>query len=809
MNAQAMLNPRRNSALNQIATESTARGSWPVTIGLIAMFAAGIALATPVVTTNGWYLPTLMTAAVALVVAQAIRQLTGNGALAILGGFVGMCIALVVVASPAELTDAIVIVGIRLAEFAQQLASDQPPFRESVAVTTALAAASGILALIADAFALTWQRTLLAPLAVLPYAIAPTVLGLPAAPFWQWIAMAAALVVLLYLGNRFIQRGDDEARTALGFTADGRRFGGVTGALTMGAASLASIALVAAFLPPSSGALWNVIGGGQALSTTRVNPIIDLGDDLRRGTPTEVLRYATSIPEGKLPYLSLTTLTELNAGSEWQPAEFQGTPISGTGTLPRPQSIERATNLQAVNYHIVMDSGVSPYLPKIGVPTSVTGVTGNYSRDERSGDIREQQEEALAQSFQSESVLALPSNEEIAAATAEVPEELRPYLELPDEPAIDKIRDTVNEIVDPNATPFQQALQLQQWMTGGAFTYSEYAPVSGGYDGTSLDVVAKFLDYRSGYCVHFASAMAVMSRLLNIPSRIQVGFTPGTPQSVNDLGQTVYAVTTDDLHAWTEVWLPGYGWVPLESTPNSGLNLQEVAPAPDAPPTETAVAPTPTPTPTPSPIEESAPPTGEASTDPTVAPTATPDAEAIEPELLRWLGIVAAVLAGIALLALVVCIPAMLRGATRRSRKGAVTSGGSTQRAATAAWEEIIDTARDLGANVSRTGTRGRQLSSLAHAFEWATEDEHYLVAERLADTYDAAWFGDPDRPIDQEISWDDVEFLRSAMVEWVSPSSRRRARWLPVSLRERAADRRGQRAASRPPLRSLTRDTR
>ncbi|MFX7090865.1 transglutaminase-like domain-containing protein, partial [Acinetobacter baumannii] len=56
-----------------------------------------------------------------------------------------------------------------------------------------------------------------------------------------------------------------------------------------------------------------------------------------------------------------------------------------------------------------------------------------------------------------------------------------------------------------------------------------------------MDAVARFLQERTGYCVHFASAFAVMARTLDMPSRIVVGYLPGTRSgSVEQQGQTDY-----------------------------------------------------------------------------------------------------------------------------------------------------------------------------------------------------------------------------------------------------------------------------
>ena len=118
-----------------------------------------------------------------------------------------------------------------------------------------------------------------------------------------------------------------------------------------------------------------------------------------------------------------------------------------------------------------------------------------------------------------------------------------------------------------------------------------------GYDGSSLDVVAEFLRARSGYCVHFASTMAVGARMLGIPARIQVGFTPGEFREMNELGQPVMQVTTDNLHAWAELWIDGYGWVPFEATPSGGVGSVAV-PDLNSATDEPSAAPTSTPTPT-------------------------------------------------------------------------------------------------------------------------------------------------------------------------------------------------------------------
>lgn len=67
----------------------------------------------------------------------------------------------------------------------------------------------------------------------------------------------------------------------------------------------------------------------------------------------------------------------------------------------------------------------------------------------------------------------------------------------------------------------------------------------------------------TGYCVHFATAAAVLLKAAGIPARYVSGYMfyaqKGVPLSVTD----------NEAHAWVEYWLPGFGWTVLECTPAS------------------------------------------------------------------------------------------------------------------------------------------------------------------------------------------------------------------------------------------------
>jgi hypothetical protein len=57
-----------------------------------------------------------------------------------------------------------------------------------------------------------------------------------------------------------------------------------------------------------------------------------------------------------------------------------------------------------------------------------------------------------------------------------------------------------------------------------------------------------------------------MARTLDIPSRVVLGFTPGTavPGEINRV-----TVRDRNAHAWVELWMPTQGWVRFDPTPRS------------------------------------------------------------------------------------------------------------------------------------------------------------------------------------------------------------------------------------------------
>jgi len=110
-------------------------------------------------------------------------------------------------------------------------------------------------------------------------------------------------------------------------------------------------------------------------------------------------------------------------------------------------------------------------------------------------------------------------------------------------------------------SPYEATLVLERWFRSvGGFRYEEHPPVS-----TTNPPLVDFVQVtRAGYCQHYAGAMAVMLRMLGIPSRVAVGFTAGTWKA------GVWTVTDHQAHAWVEAWFAGFGWLTFDPTPGRG-----------------------------------------------------------------------------------------------------------------------------------------------------------------------------------------------------------------------------------------------
>jgi transglutaminase-like putative cysteine protease len=152
------------------------------------------------------------------------------------------------------------------------------------------------------------------------------------------------------------------------------------------------------------------------------------------------------------------------------------------------------------------------------------------------------------------------------------------YLMLPDT-VPQRVRDLAQEVTATATNDYDKAKLLVEYLRLN-FNYNNKPDLSKA-TGKSNDFVDTFLfEIKEGYCDYFSSAMAVLSRSLDLPTRWVKGFSPGSlpasafggppeemmGEDVNPNGSGTYTVRNSDAHSWVEIYFEGYGWIPFEAT---------------------------------------------------------------------------------------------------------------------------------------------------------------------------------------------------------------------------------------------------
>lgn len=277
-----------------------------------------------------------------------------------------------------------------------------------------------------------------------------------------------------------------------------------------------------------------------------VSPLIDIRDRLTRTPAVDVFTVAATRPA----YWRMAAL-ETYDGQIWSSlADYE----SADSTLPPGGSTEAAPSEEVVQRFRVSNLAQF-WLPAAYRPVSIDLPGARVNPD--SLTLLTDQETAAGLEYSVVSHVPAYGPADLTGSSGEIPSDVEPMLELPaDTPPV--VPQLAREATAGTVTDYEAALALQNWFRDN-FSYSEVVPA-----GHSGDRMTDFLTVsRAGYCEQFSAAFAVMARSLGVPARVAVGFTPGTL----DPDRGVYQVTTEEAHAWPEVWIAPYGWVAFEPTP--------------------------------------------------------------------------------------------------------------------------------------------------------------------------------------------------------------------------------------------------
>lgn len=428
-------------------------------------------------------------------------------------------------------------------------------------------------------------------------------------------------------------------------------------------------------------------GSGQGGPLELTDPTLDLRRNLNQPEDREVITYRTSDDEGS--YLRMASLSVFGNGG-WTQSQTQLVPGKELGAIPgvEPEpSRVRTTEVE-------IDDFSSQYLPLPYAPRTVEAAGDDWGYVASSlimmgtGDDHTTSTRFLDYSV--DSVDLDPSGDELSVADAGNPPDAADTTVVPDD-LPQSLIDLTEDITEGEEEPALKAAAIQRHLRSPLFTYSTETQPGSGYE-----ALEKFLlEDRAGYCEQFAASMAMMARVVGIPSRVAVGFLPGEQQD-----DGTWSISIRDMHAWPELYFSGLGWVRFEPTPGAVTGT---------PPDWT--------------LERSSDGGEEPSQVPTTEQTAGPSAEESGPEdspspTAAPVGgdngfPIGTVLAGGGIGLLVLLVLAAPGAIRLHRRAGRLEAGGEPQERVEAAWAEIRDTMVDLGSTWPTGSPRaiGREVS--------------------------------------------------------------------------------------------------
>ncbi|MBO7394822.1 MAG: hypothetical protein J6U16_01730 [Ruminococcus sp.] len=165
----------------------------------------------------------------------------------------------------------------------------------------------------------------------------------------------------------------------------------------------------------------------------------------------------------------------------------------------------------------------------------------------------------------------------------------RNYLQVPDTVEMEEIRNEFAPLLtrqNESKTATEQFAILDA-LRDKVASMVEYS-LTPGRTPNNRDFVNYFLlENHKGYCTHYASAGVILARMAGIPARYATGYVivgDDFDEAYQHPALHTYQIDVKDnrSHAWVEVYISGYGWVPYEFT--AGYSQQSI----DTTPTTTA-----------------------------------------------------------------------------------------------------------------------------------------------------------------------------------------------------------------------------
>ena len=445
-------------------------------------------------------------------------------------------------------------IGSTLSAAADQIRVGLPPVEGSQPILCLVTILVGLVAVLVDTLTVAAAAPAATGLVLLCVYAVPAALSEEMLPWWTFLLGGAAFAGLLAVdGNHRHRRW----RTR---EAPGRS--GKPGVLSAPVAVVAAAIVLGLFggaitwvgtvgrIPFGNGG----DGPGAGAGGFGIQPFTELRGMLDQGANRELFKVRGLGTDRRL--LRAMTLDTYYPNKGWglhdDGRSQQGVPV-GPQLPPAPgddgSGAARRIDVEPTSWR-------DNWLPVYGAPRVIDGAANGYLYDQVSGTV-----------FTTRSEVP-PSYTEYASLKEPTAQELRVTPRVDDLPPrytqIDRVDDRVRaktqQLIAGASNDFDRASAIWRYFTAqNGFVYdTKTAPAN------DADALADFiLNGKRGFCEQFASAMAVMLRVAGIPSRVAIGFTPGS--QVNDY----LSISTQDAHAWVEAYFGDKGWVTFDPTPLS------------------------------------------------------------------------------------------------------------------------------------------------------------------------------------------------------------------------------------------------
>jgi transglutaminase-like putative cysteine protease len=222
----------------------------------------------------------------------------------------------------------------------------------------------------------------------------------------------------------------------------------------------------------------------------------------------------------------------------------------------------------------VPEQNTMEYTVTTGMRTDIVLVSGDFISSDMPAIVHRNSEDDISaitaprvlgpgESYSVKTVLPAPGIDGLSSAGQDYPAYVKDkYLQLPADFPED-VRQLSKSITSGAKTPYEKITAINNYLEKIPYQ-KEITPQPQGTDGVEYFLFTQ----KSGFCLYFASAMAVMLRAVDVPARLVVGYLPGDPGE--NAGE--YILRDKYYHAWPQVYFPGYGWVDLEATPGGGAS---------------------------------------------------------------------------------------------------------------------------------------------------------------------------------------------------------------------------------------------